>query len=207
MLATSRLITERKRLQLELTHALELAQAAVAAKSDFLANMTHELRTPLNAIIGFAGVLRGSHTLSGRDARHVGLIQDASNTLLNVVNDVLDFSRLEAGGVELDPQPFDPRAMVASCAALIEDQARTKGLTLDIVAPDDLRAIQADAPRLIRVLLNFLSNAVKFTNNGYVTVTVEQTAGMDDHLGKPINPPRLLETVARWSGQTHAHVG
>ncbi|WP_425994099.1 ATP-binding protein [Caulobacter sp. DWR1-3-2b1] len=72
--------------------------------------------------------------------------------------------------------------MVASCAALIEDQARTKGLTLDVVAPDDLRAMQADAPRLIRVLLNFLSNAVKFTNNGYVTVTVEQTLEGEDGL-------------------------
>ncbi len=174
LLVTTRDVTERKKLELELTHALELAQAAAAAKSDFLANMTHELRTPLNAIIGFAGVLRGSTTLSARDARHVGLIQDASNTLLNVVNDVLDFSRLEAGGVELDPQPFDPRVMVASCAALIEGQAVTKGLVLEVSAPEDLRAMQADAPRLTQVLLNFLSNAVKFTNTGRVTVIVKQ---------------------------------
>jgi len=174
LLVTTRDVTERKKLELKLTHALELAQTAAAAKSDFLANMTHELRTPLNAIIGFAGVLRGSSTLSGRDARHVGLIQDASNTLLNVVNDVLDFSRLEAGGVELDPQPFDPRVMVASCAALIEGQATTKGLVLEVSAPEDLRAMQADAPRLTQVLLNFLSNAVKFTNTGRVTVVVKQ---------------------------------
>jgi len=181
LLVTTRDVTERKKLELELTHALELAQTAAAAKSDFLANMTHELRTPLNAIIGFAGVLRGSSTLSARDARHVGLIQDASNTLLNVVNDVLDFSRLEAGGVELDPQPFDPRVMVASCAALIEGQAVAKGLVLEVSAPDDLRAMQADAPRLTQVLLNFLSNAVKFTNTGRVAVVVKQ--GLDGDLG------------------------
>ncbi|MFC4443964.1 PAS domain-containing hybrid sensor histidine kinase/response regulator [Caulobacter henricii] len=174
LLVTTRDVTERKKLELELTRALGLAQLAVAAKSDFLANMTHELRTPLNAIIGFAGVLKGSTTLSERDARHVGLIQDASNTLLNVVNDVLDFSRLEAGGVELDPQPFDPREMVASCAALIEGQAGAKGLILEVVAPDDVQAMQADAPRLTQVLLNFLSNAVKFTNSGRVTVVVDQ---------------------------------
>ena len=173
LLVTSRLITERKRLQLELTEALESAQTAAAVKSDFLANMTHELRTPLNAIIGFAGVLRDSRTLSERDARHVGLIQDASKTLLTVVNDVLDFSRLEAGGVELDPQPFDPGAMVASCAALIEGQALAKGLTLNVVAPS-LRPMLADGPRLSQVLLNFLSNAVKFTNVGAVTVSVVQ---------------------------------
>ncbi|WP_419320866.1 ATP-binding protein [Caulobacter sp. ErkDOM-E] len=174
LLVTTRDVTERKTLELELTHALELAQTAAAAKSDFLANMTHELRTPLNAIIGFAGVLRGSSTLSERDARHVGLIQDASNTLLNVVNDVLDFSRLEAGGVELDPQPFDPLVMVASCAALIKGQAEAKGLVLAVSAPDHLSAMQADAPRLTQVLLNLLSNAVKFTNTGQVTVVVNQ---------------------------------
>ena len=174
LLVTTRDVTERKKLELDLTHALELAQAAAAAKSDFLANMTHELRTPLNAIIGFAGVLRGSTALSAGDARHVGLIQDASNTLLNVVNDVLDFSRLEAGSVELDPRPFAPRDMVESCAALIEAQAHAKGLALEVVTPDDLRAMEADAPRLTQVLLNFLSNAVKFTNVGGIMVVVEQ---------------------------------
>jgi len=174
LLVTSRVITERKRLELDLKKALDLAQSAAAAKSDFLANMTHELRTPLNAIIGFAGVLGGSSALSERDARHVSLIQDASNTLLSVVNDVLDFSRLEAGGVELDPQPFAPEAMISNCAALIEGQAMAKGLTLAVVAPDDLRAMLADAPRLSQVLLNFLSNAVKFTQVGTVTIAVVQ---------------------------------
>ena len=174
LLVASRVITERKRLELDLKKALDLAQSAGAAKSDFLANMTHELRTPLNAIIGFAGVLRGSSALSERDAHHVGLIQDASNTLLSVVNDVLDFSRLEAGGVELDPQPFGPDAMIANCAALIEGQARAKGLTLAVVAPEGLRAMLADAPRLSQVLLNFLSNAVKFTQVGAVTIAVIQ---------------------------------
>ncbi|MDI1366410.1 MAG: ATP-binding protein [bacterium] len=181
LLVTTRDVTQRKKLELDLTHALELAQAAAAAKSDFLANMSHELRTPLNAIIGFAGVLRGSTALSARDARHVGLIQDASNTLLNVVNDVLDFSRLEAGGVELDPRPFDPRAMIESCAALIEEQALARGLTLEVVAPADLRAMEADAPRLTQVLLNFLSNAVKFTNAGGIQVVVEQR--LEDEAG------------------------
>ena len=175
LLVTTRDVTQRKKLELELTQALELAQAAAAAKSDFLANMTHELRTPLNAIIGFAGVLRGSSTLSERDARHVGLIQDASNTLLSVVNDVLDFSRLEAGGVELDPQPFDPRALVASCAALVEDQVRVKGLELTVTTRgEDPRPMEADGPRLSQVLLNFLSNAVKFTSVGRIEIVLEQ---------------------------------
>jgi PAS domain S-box-containing protein len=179
LLVASRVITERKRLELDLKHALELAQSAAAAKSDFLANMTHELRTPLNAIIGFAGVLRGSSALSERDARHVGLIQDASNTLLSVVNDVLDFSRLEAGGVELDPQPMDPRAIANSCAALVETQAQERGLVLAVTTPSDLRPMLADGPRLSQVLLNFLSNAVKFTRAGRIDVELTQVLDGD----------------------------
>jgi len=174
LLVASRVITERKRLELDLKQALELAQAAAAAKSDFLANMTHELRTPLNAIIGFAGVLRGSSSLSERDARHVGLIEDASNTLLNVVNDVLDFSRLEAGGVELDPQPLDPRAMATSCAALVEAQARGRGLVMSVNAPESLRPMLVDGPRLSQVVLNFLSNAAKFTSVGRIDLDLQQ---------------------------------
>jgi PAS domain S-box-containing protein len=175
LITASRDVTERKTLALELNQALEAAQAATAAKSDFLANMTHELRTPLTAIIGFAEVLKGSKSLTKRDARHVGLIRDASGALLGVVNDVLDFSRLEAGALDLDPGPFDPGAIAASCAALVEDQARERGLTLTVSAPKTLKPMEADANRLSQVLLNFLSNALKFTDAGSITVSLSQT--------------------------------
>jgi PAS domain S-box-containing protein len=180
LITASRDITERKTLALELTQALEAAQAATAAKSDFLANMTHELRTPLTAIIGFAEVLKGSKSLTKRDARHVGLIRDASGALLGVVNDVLDFSRLEAGALELDPRPFDPGAIAASCAALVEEQAHERGLTLTVAAPKTLKPMEADANRLSQVLLNFLSNAVKFTDAGSITITLSQAIDGDD---------------------------
>jgi PAS domain S-box-containing protein len=180
LITASRDITERKTLALELTQALEAAQAATAAKSDFLANMTHELRTPLTAIIGFAEVLKGSKSLTKRDARHVGLIRDASGALLGVVNDVLDFSRLEAGALELDPRPFDPGAIAASCAALVEEQAHERGLTLTVAAPRTLKPMEADANRLSQVLLNFLSNAVKFTDAGSITITLSQAIDGDD---------------------------
>jgi PAS domain S-box-containing protein len=180
LITASRDITERKTLALELTQALEAAQAATAAKSDFLANMTHELRTPLTAIIGFAEVLKGSKSLTRRDARHVGLIRDASGALLGVVNDVLDFSRLEAGALDLDPRPFDPGEIAASCAALVEDQARERGLKLSVSAPKTLKPMEADANRLSQVLLNFLSNALKFTDAGSITISLSQKIEGDD---------------------------
>jgi len=175
LISTTREITQRKHLELELVAALEQAQAAVAAKSDFLANMTHELRTPLNAIIGFSQVLQHSQELGERDARHVALIQSASATLLGVINDVLDYSRLEAGGVDLDPQPFDPLALAESACALVGEQATAKGLRLVLEPGPTPRPMVGDAPRLLRVVLNFLSNAVKFTREGQVVARLTQT--------------------------------
>lgn len=182
LLVTSRDITERKRLELDIAKALELAEAASAAKSDFLANMTHELRTPLTAIIGFAEVLRRSGRLDEISARQAGHILDASNTLLSVVNDVLDFSRLEAAGLELDPAPFDPAAMASSCAALVEERAGAKGLTVVVEACDGVAPMNLDGPRLSQVLLNFLSNAVKFTARGGITVRLIQEIEGDQAL-------------------------
>src|SRR6202041_2789120 len=96
IVSVARIVQQRKEMEAELIEARRAAEAGAAAKSDFLANMTHELRTPLNAIIGFAGILSGSPRLNDQDARHARLICDASATLLDLVNSVLDFSRLEA---------------------------------------------------------------------------------------------------------------
>ncbi len=170
----------RKELEAELIDARIAAEAAAAAKSDFLANMTHELRTPLNAIIGFAGLLGGSPRLSGEDARHAHLIEDASGDLLELVNSVLDFSRLEAAAVELDPAPFDPAVEAAAVVDLLSGQAAAKGLAIKLEAARG-GFVNGDAKRLRQVLLNFLSNAVKFTAKGGVTVTLTQLpAGGDE---------------------------
>ncbi len=166
ILSVSRDVTHRKTLEAELKDALARSEAAAAAKTDFLANMTHELRTPLTAILGFAGVLRRSKSLSELDAHHAGLIFDASQTLLGVVGDVLDFSKIEAGAFELDPEPFDPVATARSAAAIIAEQAAVKGLTLTSRIEEGAPALVGDAPRLRQVLLNFLSNAIKFTRKG-----------------------------------------
>jgi PAS domain S-box-containing protein len=172
LLGVSRDATARKALEEELREALARAEAAAAAKTDFLANMTHELRTPLTAILGFSGVLRQSTALSAVDARQVGLIHDASQTLLGVIGDILDFSKLEAGGFELDPEPFDPAGAARSAAAIVADQAAAKGLVLAVSVDGTMPALVGDAPRLRQVLLNFLSNAVKFTRAGGVDIVL-----------------------------------
>ena len=180
VISVSRPIDARKALEKDLVEARQRAETAAAAKSDFLANMTHELRTPLNAIIGFSGVLRGSPRLAGDDARHVGLIHDASNTLLELVNSVLDYSKLEAGAAQLEVRPFDPVAPARAMAGLLAEQASAKGLDLAVVTQGEIAPLVGDATRIRQVLLNFLSNAIKFTAAGGVTVTVTQGPAQGD---------------------------
>ena len=174
ILSVSRDVTQRKALEEELKDALAHAEGTAAAKTDFLANMTHELRTPLTAIIGFAGVLRQSKELSAQDARHAGLIHDASQTLLGVVGDVLDYSKLEAGAFELNLEPFDPIAAAHAAVAIVAEQAAEKGLELTTHFDEATPAVIGDAPRLRQVLLNFLSNAIKFTREGGVELSLAQ---------------------------------
>jgi len=193
----SRDVTARKGMERELVDARERAEAGAAAKADFLANMSHELRTPLNAIIGFSGVLKDSGELSERDARHARLISEASGALLLVVNDVLDFSKLESGAFELDPRPCDPMALALSAAMLVEPQAKARGLTLEIVGAGENPRLLADGPRLRQVLLNLLSNALKFTPEGGVTVQVEQCpAPISDSGDAPAGARRLRIAVS-----------
>ena len=170
LVMTTRDITARKTLEQDLVLAARRAEISGAAKADFLANMTHELRTPLTAIIGFSEVLGRSTGLAPDQARQVALIREASDTLLGIVNSVLDYSKLEAGGLEFDRHPFDPAVMAASVLGLVEQQAAAKGLRLTLDAADAGGGLLGDGPRLGQVLLNFLSNAVKFTACGGVHV-------------------------------------
>jgi PAS domain S-box-containing protein len=181
VVSVSRDIEARKAMETELVEARRRAEEAAAAKSDFLANMTHELRTPLNAIIGFSGVLAGSSRLAAEDARHAGLIRDASATLLELVNTVLDFSRLEAGAVELEAKPFDAIEAARATAALLTQQADSKDLMIAVEAQGETSPLVGDAARIRQVLMNFLSNAIKFTAEGGVTIAVRQTRKDADH--------------------------
>ncbi|HEV2363596.1 MAG TPA: ATP-binding protein [Caulobacteraceae bacterium] len=167
-------VTERLALEDELRLKTAEAEAATAAKSQFLANMSHEIRTPLTGVIGFAGLLRSTPGLDSAAQRHVEHIHKSAEALLSVVNDVLDFSKLEADQVEFDPQPFDVPRFLEETADLVRGSANARGLEILVdlrkTAP---RAVIGDAARLRQVMLNLLTNAVKFTDDGRVTVTAD----------------------------------
>jgi PAS domain S-box-containing protein len=171
-------VTETKALEEQLIAARDVAEAGARAKSEFLANMSHELRTPLTSVIGFSGLLQASRNLPEAERKYADRIATGSEALLSVINDILDYSKLEADAVDLDPQAFDPRAMAEGAVALVETQCQAKGLRLETVIDSSLpEALMGDEGRLRQVTLNFLSNAVKFTTSG--TVLLELTVAGD----------------------------
>ena len=175
ILTVSRPIEARKALETELVEARRRAEDAAAAKSEFLANMTHELRTPLNAIIGFSEVLRRSSRLADEDKRHVSLVHDASLALLELVTSILDFSKLEAGGVELEAHTFDPVAPPRAVLDLLAGQAEAKDIWTSLETRGEVRPLVGDDGKIRQVLLNLVSNARKSTHAGGVTVRVVQS--------------------------------
>jgi signal transduction histidine kinase/FixJ family two-component response regulator/HPt (histidine-containing phosphotransfer) domain-containing protein len=167
-------ITDQRQLQAELEQARDAAEAAMRAKSAFLATMSHEIRTPLNAVIGMVTLLEDS-TLSAEQREWLATISSGGQALLAVINDILDFSRIEAGHVTLEPQPFDLHACLRAAVDLVAHEAERKGLSLNYSYQADLpQAVLGDGARLRQILLNLLSNAVKFTSHG--TITLQATA-------------------------------
>ncbi|PTT89409.1 hypothetical protein DBR42_07860, partial [Pelomonas sp. HMWF004] len=166
-------ITERRRMDDLLIEATAAAEAASEAKSGFLANMSHEIRTPLNAVIGLAHLLQRT-PLSAEQAHYVQNIQLSGKSLLGIVNDVLDLSKIEAGEMGLERTTFSLRDVSSSLQALFEEQARNKGLLLAVepaaTLPD---ALVGDPTRLRQVLVNLLGNAIKFTERGQVSLSIQ----------------------------------
>ena len=157
--------------------ARQAAQAATVAKSAFLATMSHEIRTPMNGVIGSVSLLAQS-PLSAEQRRMVETIDACGTALLALIDDVLDISRIDADRMELEDQPFDPRALAASAADIVALRARERGLELAVrVAPDVPAMLHGDGARLRQVVVNLLSNAVKFTERGSVALRVEARGG------------------------------
>ncbi|MDE2377034.1 PAS domain-containing sensor histidine kinase [Bradyrhizobium sp.] len=169
VVAVMRDVTDRKNQQQALEQARGAAEAADAAKTRFLATMSHELRTPLNAIIGFSEMLVQEQSLmldAPRRKEYAQLINDSGQHLLSVVNGILDMSKMESGNFEIAPEPFAPRAALIHCCNLLALKARENGIDLVSDAPQDLPVMTGDPRAFKQIVLNLVSNAVKFTERG-----------------------------------------
>ena len=169
VVAVMRDVTERKTQEQALQQARAAAEQADASKSRFLATMSHELRTPLNAVIGFSEMIMQEELLmldARRRKEYAQLIHDSGQHLLSVVNGILDMSKMESGTFELTPEPFAPRAALVNCCNLLALKARENGIDLVTRAPDDLPEITGDPRAFKQIVLNLVSNAIKFTERG-----------------------------------------
>jgi two-component system, sensor histidine kinase and response regulator len=172
---TEPVVTERRlnRMTTELRQAMEVAEAANSAKSEFLANMSHEIRTPMNAIIGLSHLLLKTG-LTRKQQEYLEKLKGAGHHLLQIINDILDVSKIEAGKLDLEHEEFELEKMLATLEPLIHEKLQSKQLELSVqVEPDVPNNLKGDALRLGQILLNYASNATKFTEQGRIIIRVQ----------------------------------
>ena len=189
-------VTEQVEQEQALGRATLAAEAAATAKSEFLANMSHEIRTPLTAIIGFSARVAQSTSLDDDAREQIGRVSTAGQALLSIVNDVLDFSKLEAGRFEIKPLAAQPTALADDAMSMFGGQAEAKGLQLTLQKDGVIPAwVKLDPDRLRQILLNLIGNAIKFTEHGQVLVRVWYDPSAERlHLSVDDTGPGLTQT-------------
>lgn len=171
-------ITEKKKMIEDLIHAREAAEESDRLKSAFLANMSHEIRTPLNAIIGFSELIRDPAFEAEQQDEFAQLINDSGNNLLSILSDIMDISKIEAGQVSVSKRRISVNKLINSIQKEFAIKADRKGVELRIsnTSPDEVVEIETDETRIRQIIVNFLSNAIKFTETGYIELGIEPEA-------------------------------
>ncbi len=173
-------VTEAKKNELDLITSKEKAEEASRAKARFLSNMSHELRTPLNGVIGITNILLSEQYLESQKEQ-LDLLKYSSDHMMSLVNDILDYNKIEAGKIELEKSPFNLAAMLDKTSILFHTQAKEKSLQFELKADEELnREVLGDITRLRQVLNNLLGNAIKFTEKGKVKLTASVAKQLSD---------------------------
>ncbi len=213
LIGATRDISDRKRMAIEIVRAKEAAEAASRAKSEFLANMSHELRTPLNSIIGFSEMLELQHfgALGDKQRQYVQRIYSSGHHLLQLINDILDLSKVEAGKMELELSRVEIPRLLETSLLMIKEKAAMRGVAVELQLDSSAAGLRLDADerKLKQILFNLLSNAVKFTNdNGSVAVEARRVghelivAVADTGVGiAPANLERIFEEFVQIKGE------
>lgn len=165
-------IEERRKVEIALGKAKERAEEAVVTKDYFMANMSHEIRTPINAIFGFTSLL-GKTKLNDEQQEYIQAIKSSSDNLLTIINDILDFSKIEAGMLKIERVPFQLHELLGSLKVMFMQRTKEKGLSWDITIGDNVpNTLLGDPTRITQILNNLITNAIKFTDNGTITIYV-----------------------------------